>query len=329
LDYGHAEVRDHYRALIVETLERYDVDGLELDFMREPYLFSKGEEEAGGKILTRWLRGIRQLVDEAAARRKHPIKLGVRVPSDPKTALGLGLDAPTWVKGGLVELVVATPRWATMHFDIPLVAWRELLGDRVTLAGGLEVLCRPYPGGPVRGRDAEYAAAAAVSVLSGGGDVVYLFNYFQSGSWPDPGYQPLLNAFSSLGELQKLPRRHAVTYREVVVPDQTYRSPLPASGQTLTFSLPLGPKPTAGWTAEAIIEVAAGSVGGDSADITVNGIRCGMRSKKTMTNGNRLLTYAFPPSAIVGNHTDTIRVAATGQGSIKVLQVEVRLVPGE
>jgi hypothetical protein len=86
------------------------------------------------------------------------------------------------VKGGLVELVVATPRWATMHFDIPLVAWRELLGDRVTLAGGLEVLCRPYPGGPVRGRDAEYAAAAAVSVLSGGGDVVYLFNYFQSGS---------------------------------------------------------------------------------------------------------------------------------------------------
>ena len=139
-------------------------DGIELDFMREPYLFSKGEEEAGGRILTQWLKEIRQLVDEAAARRKHPLKLGVRVPSDPETALGLGLDAPTWAKDRLVDLVVATPRWATMHFDIPLAAWRELLGDRVTLAGGLEVLCRPYPGGPVRGRDAEYAAAAAVPV---------------------------------------------------------------------------------------------------------------------------------------------------------------------
>ena len=34
--------------------------------------------------------------------------------------MGLGLDAPTWAKEGLVDLVVATPRWATMHFDIPL-----------------------------------------------------------------------------------------------------------------------------------------------------------------------------------------------------------------
>ena len=200
LDYAHAEVRDHYRALIVETLQRYDIDGLELDFMREPYLFSKGEESAGSKILTQWLKEIRQLVDEAAARRKHPIKLGVRVPSQPETALGLGLDAPTWAKDGLVDLVVATPRWATMHFDIPLAAWRQLLGDRVTLAGGLEVLCRPYPGGPVRSRDPEYAAGAAVSVLSSGGDVVYLFNYFQNGPWSDPGYQDLAERVLVVGQ---------------------------------------------------------------------------------------------------------------------------------
>jgi len=83
LDYAHSEVCDHYRALIVETLQRYDIDGLELDFMREPYLFSRGEEAAGGKILTQWLKAILQLVDEAAARRKHPVKLGVRVPSEP------------------------------------------------------------------------------------------------------------------------------------------------------------------------------------------------------------------------------------------------------
>jgi uncharacterized lipoprotein YddW (UPF0748 family) len=42
LDDGHAEVRDHYLKLIDETLDRYDIDGLELDSMREPYLFSRG-----------------------------------------------------------------------------------------------------------------------------------------------------------------------------------------------------------------------------------------------------------------------------------------------
>ena len=328
LDYAHAEVRDHYRALIVETLQRYDVDGLELDFMREPYLFSKGEEKAGGKILTQWLREIRQLVDQAAARRKHPVRLGVRVPSQPETALGLGLDAPTWAKDGLVDLVVATPRWATMQFDIPLAAWRQLLGDRVTLAGGLEVLCRPYPGGPVRSRVPEYAAGAAASVLSGGGDVVYLFNYFQSGGWPDPGYGPLLNAFSSLEELRKLPRCHAVTYREVVVPGQEYRPPLPASGKTRSFDLPLGPTPPAGWQAEAIIEVAARDVDGDDPAISVNGAAGKIRSNEAMPNGNRLLTYSIPLSALPGRHKDTIMVTAGGQHSIKVFRVEVRLDPG-
>ena len=41
------EVRDYYKALIVESLDRYDIDGLELDFMREPYLFSAGKETEG------------------------------------------------------------------------------------------------------------------------------------------------------------------------------------------------------------------------------------------------------------------------------------------
>lgn len=69
LDYVHSEVRDKYKALIVETLERYDLDGLELDFMREPYLFSKGKEQEGRLILTEWLRDIRTLVDAASKRR--------------------------------------------------------------------------------------------------------------------------------------------------------------------------------------------------------------------------------------------------------------------
>ena len=52
LDYAHPEVREHYQALIAETLARYDIDGLELDFLREPYLFSKGKEQEGRTLLT-------------------------------------------------------------------------------------------------------------------------------------------------------------------------------------------------------------------------------------------------------------------------------------
>ena len=328
LDYAHAEVRSHYKALIEETLQRYDIDGLELDFMREPYLFSKGEEQAGGKILTPWLREVRTLVDQAAARREHPIKLGVRVPSEPETALGLGLDAPAWAKEGLVDLVVATPRWRTMHFDIPLGKWRSLLGDRVTLAGGLETRCQPYIGAPVRHMDPEYAVGAAVSVLSGGADVVYLFNHFQNGRWPIRDYQRRLKAFSSLDELCKLPRRHAVTHREVVVPGQDYRPPLPATGETPSFDLPLGPKPPAGWQAEVLIEVEGRQTERDAPTVAINGVAGELHSNEAMPNGKRLLTYSVPLSALLGRNKDTIMVTAAGQHSIKVFRVEVRLHPG-
>ena len=158
LDYAHPEVRDHYRALIVETLARYDVDGLELDFMREPYCFSMGKEPQGRSLLTAWLREIRKLTDEAGRRRGHQVKLGVRVPSSPQAALGLGFDAPTWAREGLVDLVVVTPRWATLQFDMPLAEWRQLLGDAVSLGRRFGSELPPFPqciaaAGHARGSD--------------------------------------------------------------------------------------------------------------------------------------------------------------------------------
>ena len=330
LDYAHAEVRDHYHALIVETLQRYDLDGLELDFMREPYLFSVGKEQEGRRILTEWLRSIRAVADDAARRRGHAVKLGVRVPSCPDTALGLGLDAPTWAKEGLVDLVVAAPRWSTLEFAMPLDKWRELLGDRVTLAGGLEAHYRPNPATPQRPVTREEATGAAVAVLCGGADVVYLFNYFQHGhpKWPIPEYQRTLKSLSSLDALLKLPRRHAVTFRDVTVPGETYRAPLPASGKQLSFTLPLGPAPSPGWQAEATVGIAGLRAVDAPPTVSVNGTAGKLQSSKPETTKDRLLTYAFPLTALRGTNRDAVTVAATGNVPVNVLRVEVSMRPG-
>ncbi len=330
LDFAHAQVRDHYQALMVETLDRYDIAGLELDFMREPYLFSKGKEQEGRRVLTAWLRDIRLLVDAAAKRRGHAVMLGVRVPSSPDTALGLGLDAPAWAKEGLVDLVVAAPRWATLEFAMPLGKWRELLGDRVTLAGGLDVNYRPSAGAPQRLVTREEAAGAAVAVLSGGADVVYLFNYFQHGhpKWPVPEYQRMLKAFASLEELRKLPRRHAVTFRDVTVPGEDYRAPLPASGTNLSFALPLGPVPSGSWQAEATIEVAAKGEKNLDPAVALNGVAGKLLRSEATQKGSRQLTYALSPTALRGKGVDAITVAADGTDPVTVQRVEVGLRPG-
>ena len=100
LDYANPEVRDFYMSLIVETLDRYDIDGLELDFMREPYVFSADKEREGAPILTGWMREVRKRTTDAAAKRGHPVRLGVRVPSRPEVAVAMGLDAIYLGQGG-------------------------------------------------------------------------------------------------------------------------------------------------------------------------------------------------------------------------------------
>ena len=179
------------------------------------------------------MRDVRERVDAAAAKRGHPVRLGVRVPSRPEVALGLGLDAVAWAKEELIQLLVVTPRWATIEFDMPMQQWREKLeGAKVTLAGGLEVLYQPYPGGPMTTVSPELASGAAASVLLGGADAVYLFNFFQDShpGWSLPVYQATLQNMASLDLLLKQPRCIGVTHRDITLPAEKYQAPLPATG---------------------------------------------------------------------------------------------------
>ncbi len=252
LDYAHPEVRNYYRELIVETLERYDLDGLELDFMREPYLFSKGEEERGRKILTEWLREVRALVRATGERRGHPIQLSIRVPSRPEVCARFGLEPAAWAKEGLIDVLVPTPRWASLEFDIPIAEWRRLLeGTDVVLLGGLEVLYRPFRNAAQHGVTPAQARGAAAQFLASGADGIYLFNYFPSGGpagetwWTVEEYPAVLLSLANLEELTKLPRSHAITCHDVTGPDgdENGSDQLPAKGQRLGLALPTGPLP--------------------------------------------------------------------------------------
>lgn len=330
LDYARPEVRDFYRALIVETLDRYDIDGLELDFMREAYLFSAGKEAEGAPLLTAWIRQIRKLVDAAASKRGHPIRLGVRTPSRPETAVALGLDAATWAREGLIDLLVVTPRWATLEFDMPLRQWRELLGtSKTTLAGGLEIRYQPWPGGPATPASPEIATGAAGSVLANGADAVYLFNYFQSTqeTWTPRVYQTTLKAMKSPDSLLKLPRCVGVTYRDVTGPNEKYRPPLPAVGKEIGFSLNLGPIPKDHGTCKVLIGMAP-SPGAPASvpEVLVNGKPCAIHSDTTK-DGLRLLSFHVPAAALKGKQAQSVRIASKDQSALKIERLEMSLDP--
>jgi hypothetical protein len=315
-------------SLIQETLERYNIDGLELDFMREPYVFSADKEKEGAPILTGWLREVRKRVAEAATKRGHAIRLGVRVPSRPETALAMGLDAISWAKEGLIDLLVVTPRWATLEFGLPIPEWRQMLGTtKTSLVGGLEILYRPVPASPAENVSPELALGAASLVLADGADAVYLFNYFP-GSLPKPVYQSTLRAMTSLNSLAKLPRRVGVTYRDITAPGEPYQPPLPATGKEAVFSMKLGPMPTKGWRYEVVIGFAPGAVTPQSApSVRFDGVPCEFHELDQAKDGRCRISSRIPLRALTKSPTHEIKVTGKDQSSFTIQQVEVSFTP--
>jgi hypothetical protein len=342
LDWERPEVQEHYFKLVMEQLDTLDLDGLELDWMRFPYHFRPGRELAGGRIITDWMWRVRHECDRTAARLGHPVRLGVRVPSRPETARRCGLDAVAWAHAGLVDVVVVTPFWATAEFDLPMLEWKRLLaGTKAQLAGGLEIRYQPVPDGPATMMSAELATGAAMAVLQQGGDLVYLFNYFpgrpedvkKTGvsnlmrSWGGPErYREVVRAMQSAEALDRLPRVHAITYRDIRAPGEAQDNALPATdhhGQDMpwppgcAFRLPTGPRPT-GRAVVLTLEFAPGTTAPEQLHVYVNSTECAVAP----TAHSPVLTYAVP-GAVLEDEAQVIEVLSREKQTFTIVRVEM------
>ncbi len=329
LDYARPEVRQHYQSLIEEFLERYDLDGLELDFQRFSHHFRIGQELAGGEMLTGWLREIRGLTQRTAQRLGHPVRLAVRCSADPESARLMGIDAVRWAREGLVDLVIPCPFWETSDFNMPMRLWRRLLdGTGVMLAGGLEILARPYAKANMIYQTPETAAGAANAVLAGGADVVYLFNFFldmpgqRTGVWTQAEANRVLRAMASLDTLAALPRRHLLTYRDTRAPGEAPNETLPASGSLAIFRLQTGPRPTG----RRVSVVLGFEMSGDKPTLLtpprlrVNSVLC----TDTPETHGAMVTYPVPEHALADEIT-TIEVEAEPGKTFKIVWAEVAI----
>ena len=252
MNYSHAEVREHQMAFIRELLERYDPDGLELDWMRFGYHLTPGRERKEGRILTEFVREVRMLISEWSKKRKHAIRLSVRVPANPDAAEGLGMDAVEWARDGLVDLVVACPFWTSSDFDIPIELWHKRLGDaakRVAVVPGLEHNSRPWPSAAPTANDLAILHGFAASAYHRGADSIYLFNWMDSETRPCTveEYRTLLRHGVSLQSVSAGVRRHPVCYRDTVPQGFANGVQLPVDlPTTKPISIHIGPVPREG-----------------------------------------------------------------------------------
>ena len=165
LDYGHAEVRQHFLDFILAYCPRYDFDGLELDYFRFARYFKLGADADHLDTMTDFVRQVRDGLNEIGRARGRSYLLAVRMPDTPSMARRIGLDIESWLAAGLVDL---------LNVGGGYMPWGARLKEFVDLAHRHDIpcyLCMNRVGKPVQGR------SLASNFWALGSDGIYVFNF--------------------------------------------------------------------------------------------------------------------------------------------------------
>ena len=182
LNYSNAEVRARILAFVVEVLERYDVDGIECDWMRFTDHLTPNHELEESACLTELMSKIRQVVREASVKRAHPISIAARVDSDPEAALLRGTDPFAWASAGSIDILIPCNFFASADFWLPCREWIRRIRQVNPL---VKVVPGTDSGIVIKGTKKrrlmtiEEYCTWAERVNRQGTDGAYVFNFFQ------------------------------------------------------------------------------------------------------------------------------------------------------
>ncbi len=270
------EVRAYKLALITELCENYDLDGLELDFMRFHRFFD--EEKTGSaerrKIMTAFVKEVRAVLNRTQRGDKHRW-LCVRIPCLMKGMDTVGLDLPALAASGVEMFNLSASYFTTQQTDLEAI--RKLVpGAAVYLelchsTWNGEKLVKGYDTFTFRRATKEQLQTTAHLAYARGADGVSLFNfvYYREhgsagrGPFQEPPFEalrPLANA-SNLATLPQhwflAPGWNNPFVRPPVLPRRIQ------AGQATSFTLEMAP-PKAGWSGtlrlrmQAAAEIQAG-----------------------------------------------------------------------
>lgn len=115
-NYAHPAVRAYRLSIIQEVVERYDFDGVHLDFLRHTPNLPPGRQWQNRESLTSFMRDVRTMLQARAAVRGRPILLAARIPDSLAGCHIDGIDAAAWAAQGLVDVLVLGTR--TINVDV-------------------------------------------------------------------------------------------------------------------------------------------------------------------------------------------------------------------
>ena len=194
-DYAFPQVREYMARIMFEILERFDVDGMEMDFMRHPAFFRVEEAYGNRHLMTDLLRHVRGRMNELGRERGRDMRLAVRVPPTLADSARVGLDVARWMGEGLVDIVVVGGGF--IPFETPIEEFVEAARDTdIKVYGCIEA---------TRHADEKTIRALASRFWSAGASGTYLYNFYtMSPEWN----RRVLNQIADPEALTRLDKRY-------------------------------------------------------------------------------------------------------------------------
>jgi hypothetical protein len=205
------EVREHRFAHIREICERYDWDGVELDWQRHAFHLPKETAYRMRYVMTDLQRAVRRMTDELATRRGRPFYLAARVAGTLDMCRNIGYDIPVWIREGLVDMLIPAGGAATdPSLDVP--AFVDLCKDTgVAVYPGFDgALPDPFVGPEdAATKDRMRTRAIAGRYHEEGTAGIYVFNWHANRM----SRRELLTQVGAAETLRKTDKIYAATHR--------------------------------------------------------------------------------------------------------------------
>ena len=327
MDYAVPQVREAVLDVVRELAERYDIDGIDLDFMRWPHYFQDEAVRENTPVMTGFVREIRAILDEAGEKKGRHLLLMARVPLKIGTGdvinayelhvdlecLGVGLDVPTWIREELIDVVSPMGffhnEWDRMITALP--QWR-----RLTEASR----CRLYPtihGSVAHGYDEPYITAAsyrgaAYSYLKHGADGIAIYNFWPQYEelgplrWHDP-----LGAIPGLGDVSflasKARRYHCLVGGKVIVGPHDAQLTRKDERKAIDFFLPEDPNSVG--VVSRLRFVGRNLTGGHIFAVDINGTPVDPDTVQM----SRLLSHGGTPD---GQYANVVEISLADSGAV-------------
>lgn len=176
LNFAHPRVRAMKLRVVEEFFDRWDFDGVELDWLRHTLHFPRGTEQDNAHHLTRFMRDVRTSLYDRAQRRGRPIEILVRVPERIEWCRDGGFDIESWIDEDLVDGLILGQGLTTLP---TLTEFHGIMKQRpLPIYPCLTTYGNGYGISPE-----EVIRGSAANLWHDGADGIYTFNWCIQGSW--------------------------------------------------------------------------------------------------------------------------------------------------